>query len=266
MVSLTYSVVDGTNWNDTYTRPGVVNATNLTYYAFAPKGGYGGDVTNQARAHANGEIALGFPCGAYNDTSQILESKNNYRYYCRRTRHQQEFAYRFNEYNPKDKQQSYPHFTQRIITASAGQCFNYSMVGQPHDTSDGNINYKYTNDTVSGNITIPGQSGTFSGTTYVYGGFNTPQEAVTYACGPRCIWVWAHKLSGHGESSTFYQCPITVNPVSNAPNDTQQVPDGMARLAAASIALQGRPSSTNNWKQYQLYAFGYLHPILVLKA
>ena len=267
MVSLTYSVVDGTNWKDTYTRPGLANASNLKYYSIGPHGGYSGDVTNQARAHANGEVALAFPCGPYNDTSQILESQDDYRYYCRKTPNRQEFAYCFNEYNPNDTHQSYPRFTNRIITASSGECFEYRMVGEPRDGSDGNVDYKYTNGTVNGNITIPGQSSAFEGTTYIYQGINTPQKAVKYACGPRCIWMWAHKSRGPnpGQKSVFYQCPITVNLVSNTTDDTQKISDDMARIAAASIALQGRPSSNNIWKQYQLYTFGYFNPpILIL--
>ena len=263
-ISLTYTVVDGTSWNDTYTRHGVANATNITYYTFGPHGHYGGDVPNQARAHANGDTALAFPCGPYNDTSQVLESKNDYRYYCRHTRHQQEFAYRFNEYNPADKLKSYPHFTNRIITASAGECMNYTMVGNPRGLSDGNLLYEYANDTFRGNITIPAQSGTYDGTTYIYRGLNTPQEAVTYACGPRCIRIWAHKSTGNGENSTFYACSITVSTVSNAPNETQKISDGMARIAAASIALQGRPANQKSWTQYQLYAFGFVQsPTLI---
>ena len=254
MISLTYSVVDGTSWNDTYTRPGVASASNLKCYAFGPKGLCGEG--NQARAHAYGDMALAFPCGAYNDTSQILTSRQNSRYYCRRTRHQQEFAYRFNEYNLNDTQQAYPRFTQRIITASAGQCFNYTMVGDPRDLPDGNVFYEYSNGTFSSNITIPGQSGAWDGTTYIYRGSKPAEEAELYACGPRCLWMWAHKSQGHGEPSTFYQCPITVNPVSNTSNDTQQISDGIARLAAASIATQGRPINANVSREYQLYAFG----------
>ena len=255
MISLTYTVVDGTNFNDTYTRPGIANASDLECYA---PGRCRDEISNQAQAHACGEISRGFHCGPYNYTSQIIESHNDHRYYCRRTRHQQEFAYRFNEYNPDDTQNSYPQFTNRIITASAGQCFDYTMVGEPQDVSDGILRYEYTNGTFNGSITIPGQSGTFDGTTYIYRGGNTPQEAVinVNACGPRCIWVWAHKLVGSGESSTFYQCPITVSQVSNTTNDTQKVSKDMARLSAASIALQGRPSGNNIWTQYQLYAFG----------
>lgn len=257
LISLTYTIVDGASWKDTYMRPRVAQASKLTCYSFDSHDGCAEDVPNQARAHANGDIALAFPCGPYNDTSQILRSQNDWHYYCRRTRHQQEFAYRFNKYNPHDKRKSYPRFTKRIITASAGQCFNYTMVGDPRDVTDGNVYYEYTNGTYSGNITIQGPSGAWDGTTYIYGGVKIPQEADIYACGPRCIWIWAHRARGHGEPSTFYKCPITVNLVSNALNHTQQVPDGMARLAAASIALQGRSSYNNTWNQYQLYPFGY---------
>ncbi|KAL2054781.1 hypothetical protein ABVK25_005085 [Lepraria finkii] len=123
-------------------------------------------------------MALCSCCGAYKYISDILKSTHDYGYYCRKNRHQQEFAYRFNEYNPEDKQRVYPRFTQRIITVSSGKCFNYSMVGGPQNERDGNLSYEYTNGTFSGNFTIPGQIEAFNGTTYVYRGINTPQEAV----------------------------------------------------------------------------------------
>lgn len=218
--------------------------------------GCGGDVTGQALAHAYGEMALSSRCGNYTLTSDILKIKKDYSYYCNRTPNQQQFAYRFNEYNPEDKQKSYPRFTNRTITASAGKCFVYTMVGEPRTESSGTLLYNYTNGTFNSSINIPEQTNAFDGTTYIYRGINTPENAVTYACGPRCIWMWAHKSVGHGEPSTFYQCPITVSPVSNVTNDTQNIPDGMARLAAASIALQGRPSNQGHWNQYQLYTYG----------
>ena len=260
--------------NDTYFKPGVANAANLSCFAWNSQGTCGEEISNQAQGNANGQVALAFPCGPYNETSQILSSKIDYRYYCRRTRYQQEFAYRFHEYNPNDTLKTYPNMTQRIITASPGHCFNYTMVDNPLDLLNGNVLYKFTNGTYNGDITIPSQSSAWDGTTYIYGGINTPQKAQIYACGPRCIWVWAHRARGHGEPSTFYKCPITVSPVSNPSDDSQRVSDDMARLAAASIALQGRPSSTDDWKQYQLYSFGYsrtppelpLHHVLEAKT
>ena len=74
--------------------------------------GCGGGVTSEALSHAYGEVVLSSPCGLYNDTSDIVKSKHGYGYYCRRTRHSQEFAYHFNEYNPEDNQKKYPRFTQ----------------------------------------------------------------------------------------------------------------------------------------------------------
>ena len=132
------------------------------------------------------------------------------------------------------------------------------LVTQP----DGMLLFEYANRTLYGNITIPLQRIVFEGTTYVHRGPNTPQGAVTYSCGSRCIRMWAYKAAGYRESSTFYQCPITVSNAmevsidTQVSNDTQQVPDGMARLAATSIALQGRPSGNNTWTQYQLYTYG----------
>ena len=172
--------MDGKSWNDTYTRPCVANASNLTCYfdSFNSVGVYGRDITSRALAHAQGEMALCSCCGAYKYISDILKSTHDYGYYCRKNGHQQEFAYRFNEYNPEDKQRVYPRFTQRIIIVSSGKCFNYSIVGGPQNERDGNLFYEYTNGTFSGNFTIPGQIKAFNSTTYVYRGINTPQEAV----------------------------------------------------------------------------------------
>ena len=217
-------------------------------------------MTSQALAHAYGDLSLVSECGPYTEVSDVLKYKNNYGYYCKRTRHQQEFAYRFSEYNPTDIQKVYPRLTNRTITASSGGCLEYSTVGGSTTLGNGDLVYKYKNDTYNGNITIPGQSVAIDGTTWIYRDTKTPQKADNYACGPRCIKIWAHKARGHGENSTFYECPVTVNHVSNPIYDEQDVPDDVARLAAASIALQGRPSgSVNNvnvWTQYQLYAFG----------
>ena len=65
-------------------------------------GGCGGAVANQSLAHAYGGIAKSSECGNHIDISDVLGSKNDYGYYCRRTCHEQELAYRFNEYNPSD--------------------------------------------------------------------------------------------------------------------------------------------------------------------
>lgn len=122
------------------------------------------------------------------------------------------------------------------------------MVGVPSSQPNGDLLYKYTNGTFSDNITIPAAYGAYDGTTYVYRGIDIPQQEKRYACGPRCIKVWAHRSIGQGESSTFFECPITVNDVTNVTKTTtnsQSLPNDMARFAAASIALQGRPTLLN---------------------
>lgn len=78
------------------------------------------------------------------------------------------------------------------------------MVGEPQNEPDGNLFYEFTNGSFSGNIIILGQSGAFDGTTYVYRGTNTPQAAITYSCGHRRVWLWAHQSRGNDELSTSY--------------------------------------------------------------
>ena len=252
---------DGRDYNDTYILPGTANASGLTCYSdFFNGGTCGDDGISQALAHAYGDLALNSECGPYTELSEVLESKRNYGYFCNRTRRQQEFAYRFNEYNPTDSEKAYPRLTNRTITASSGACLEYSMDGDPTTPVGGNSVFTYKNDTYRGNITIPVQSHAIDGTTWIYRDTEITRQAVEYACGPRCIKIWAYKAGGHNENSTFYECPITMNHVSNRLSDEQDVPDDVARLAVASIALQGRVSkSVQNqdiWKQYQFYGFG----------
>jgi hypothetical protein len=209
LINLTYAIDEGTNWNDTYKKPGTVHAPNLSCYIHNQTcPGALLEEVSQSMAHSYGELTLSSTCGSYNDTSDILKSWYNYRYYCRRTRDRQEFAYRFSEYNPDDKEETYPFFTDRIITASSGPCFEYSEVGaspgfvaNQYPTA---LNYEYTNGSISGNTSIPLQSGALNGTTYIYRGIDIPQRATTYACGPRCIWMWAHRNFGAGQESAFY--------------------------------------------------------------
>lgn len=108
-----------------------------------------------------------------------------------------------------------------------------------------------------GSILLPVQIDSFDGTVYTYRGFKTPQNATVWACGPRCIWVWAHKTALGSEKSTFYQCPVIVNPVRSDQTPLQEaheVSDDIARLAASSIALQGGTSDRDNgWCQSQFY-------------
>ncbi|KAL2038204.1 hypothetical protein N7G274_009152 [Stereocaulon virgatum] len=166
-----------------------INGPDLTYFfdAFDQRG-CDGHVTTQALAHAYGEIALHLDCGTYPEVSDILHSKNDYRYHCSRIRHHHEFTYRLNEYNTKDNQtKAYPHFTNRTITASAGECCKYSMVGSPQTQPNGDLLCEYKSDTFNINIIIPAASGALDGATYIYRGINIPQQEVTYVCSPGCI-------------------------------------------------------------------------------
>ena len=260
-------MIDGISYNDTYLTNGMVQARNLTAYF---NGNYTlSDELNQATAHSWGEMSQGFEsCGPYNDVTDISNSKYNYPYYCRRTPGQQEFAYRFKEYNPSDTEGTYPFFTDRIITVSSGTCFEYEVPNadkpgtQCVDSPAWNY-YTFQNSTYISSICIPAGSDGWAATIYMYRGTETPVLDEANRCGDRCMWIWAFRTWGPdiGPESppAIFQCPITVNEVSNATMDAQRIPDSVARVAAASIALQGRWTGTNEskiWTQYQFNAFG----------
>lgn len=170
------------------------------------------------------------------------------------------------QYNGNDQERKYPLFTNRVITASAGQCFTYWVTGEATPASDtsGNqdaLKFKIDNGSAQDSIIIPRQLGGVDSTTYIYRGTAPPPNATTFACGDRCIWMWALKNVGHNENATFYKCPITISPVSNVKKATQNVPDSVARLAASAIALQGRWAVNDYskgpiWTQFQFYPFG----------
>lgn len=265
IISLTYNMDDGTNWNGTYTRPGVAKAANLTGYfknngkslRFSPK-------NYQAAAHTYGELSQSMPCGPYNEISDIEKSRKDHGYFCRRAPGQRQFAHRFSEYNPDDLQKNYPLFTNRVITASAGQCYEYTEASVKDSRDKGGNkawDYEYTNGSVTGHIVIPKNNQNADGTTYIHRGINVPENATAQFCGPRCMYVWAHKVAESKSSSLFYQCPITISTVSNVVNNTQSISDEVARVAASSIALSGLPiwdGERQIWTQYQFYPFGYL--------
>ena len=270
LISQAFSVQDGTDWTGTYVRPDQVNATDLScyYHYMYDSRKYVCDPSPenvQSIVHTYGEYTYGSlsydqDCEYYNDTKDILHSRKKSRYFCRRTPGQQEFAYRFLEYNPHDNQRIYPFLTRRWITASAGPCYNYSLSSVEKGSVTGGkwSNYTYSNGTFNGSIMLPVQIDSFGGTVYTYRDFQIPQNATIWACGKRCIWVWAHKTALGSEQSTFYQCPVTVNPVQS--NETLQeahkVSNDIARLAASSIALQGGNSDRDNgWSQSQFYPF-----------
>ena len=266
IIGLTYSADSGYNWNGTYLQHGVVNATNLTCFA-----GNGEcpvrDSVEQIQAHLYGEIASGSPCHNYEDISEVLNSDANSLVWCRKIENQQEYTFRFTEINPLDPQRVYPHITNRTITVSSGQCYKYDVdMSSATKTYDLNGNFaayswKYSNGTVNGSITIPTAISADDSTTYLYNGIQVPQDETESSCGSRCMWMWAFKANSTfpadlGEQMAVFQCPITVGPVNNVTSDTQIIDDGMAKLAASAIALQGRSVNRTIWTQYQLYTWG----------
>ena len=127
IIGFTYQIDDGTSYNDTYSTNGMVLTSNLTDY-FNINMPLSNEL-NQAMAHSWGEGSqYGGLCEPYNSVADISNSKSNPPYFCRRTLGQQEFAYRFKEYNPTDVGKTYPYFTERIITVSSGTCIQYNVL------------------------------------------------------------------------------------------------------------------------------------------
>lgn len=265
-------MVDGKSFNDTYTESGIVSASYLTCYEGVYP--YICSAGAHSRAHLYGEKVSGEEvqrtCGFYESIDDVVKSKHDHAYYCSQNATDPEFAYRFKEYNPGDVGSTYPLFTNRTITASAGECLVYPMkneTGVPDVEGKGpGSNFTYGNDTFTEEIQIPLSSIGWSGTTYMYKGIQEP-EHTEHRCGPRCMWLWAFKNAGPSkevndrEPPAFYKCPITISEVSNAWNDSQMIPNEVARIAAVSIALQGRWSGSmdnKNFNQYQFYPYGYV--------
>ena len=259
-------MVDGRTFNDTYTQHGIVNASNLT--AYSTRGADNWRVSAHATAHLFGEFAQNTECGTYITLAEVLESKHDYTYYCSANQGNPEFTYRFNEYNPGDLQKAYPQFTNRTITASAGECLMYEVKNQINTPEiiagrgPGTI-FFYGNDTFTGNVSVPASYLGGDCTTYMYRGFHAPPHADAQTCGnPRCMWSWALDIAlDNNIPSRVFQCPITISPVNNAYNDSHKITNDVARIAAVSIALEGRwtggpAPEKRDFQSYQYYPFG----------
>ena len=141
--------MDGTSYNDTYIlQNDFVNAANLSCYIHRVEHGIHclpidyedprQQEELQALAHAYGDGFFDIDVGYYNTTDDIINSKYEYQYFVRSTPEDftankplwptpPEFAYRFNEYNPTDSRRVYASHSNRIITASSGECFEYNQ-------------------------------------------------------------------------------------------------------------------------------------------
>ena len=287
LFNLEYKTRDGADWNSTYTQNGTVNATHLgCYFSHSdPEAQCPTDVVvGQATANLYGEIGLASDCGNYTDISEVVNSREYKNYYCRRTPGRQEFTFRFYEFNPDDSQRTYPFFTNRTVSASAGECIVYQTVNQTHGLDlYGDLaatKYTFTNGTFTDSISIPKSNDGLNGTTFIYRGIDPPGDAFSpsVVCGLRCLWIWVHKTQGPNDNSTFYSCPITIDEVRNASFPHQQINITMARTAAASIALHGGWTGTfpnQTFTSFNFYAAGYVsrcyeiplssfHPYLVI--
>lgn len=245
----------------------MVNATDLDCYfltKYETKCPSSSDIVQGLANSYGASPPVLFKQGTYDHIQDVVKSSENYGYFCRNN--SGECAYRFVEYNGDDPERKYPWFTNRGITASAGQCFTYWVTENPTIANDISgipdaLKIEIDNGSAHDSIIIPRQSGGVDSTTYIYRDIAPPPNATTIACGDRCIWMWAFKNDGHNENATFYKCPITISSVSNVKIATQNVPDSVARLAASAIALQGRWAVNNNseeliWTQFQFYPFG----------
>lgn len=272
LISITYTIDDGQDYTGTYLRHGDVAVRDLRCYLDAGATDCPYYVIQDQLAHAYGEVtqgpdgALNLECGYFSNLDDVINSKYDYPYYCRRNTTVQEFAYRFKEYNPDDRRKTYPRFTERVISASSGRCTEYSEVGSRETTfgekfpnSISALNYTYTDGQRNGTIVIPTSALGNEGTTYIYRGPAPPANATTYGAGPRGIVMWVYRNPGEFEETRFFECPVTVEVVTNVRNPAHNISDATARKAAASIALQGQFHNTGDdrdFTQFQWYANG----------
>ena len=267
MLSLNYSMDLGTGSADTYTVPGTISAPRLDCYTNG-NNCEASLVAPQTTAHSFGELTRGETCCPYNTTADIFSADQSCPYFC--SADKQQFAYRFNEYNPLDNTSSYPYLSYRLITSNVEACYEYDVDwGKSYlkDSPDGKQDtqvFSFHNNTYSSQIPIPNSAGSFNSTTYVYNGTNIPQLATLVACGPRCLTIYTLRLgippSGGILPATIFGCDISVSNVTNITAPWQVYSNDMARLAIASIALTGRsfdPAGPGiSWQQYQLYPWG----------
>ena len=265
--SLTFTVNDGVNYNDTYINPGTVNVPDLSCYYKDPGNKICAEdyVTISTIAHSFGEMILMFTGTAYSEVDDILHDKTMPRYFHREIPDQQQVAYRFNEYNLNDTQKIYPRLTNRTIYAEAKNCITYDII-----SADGNDpqTLTYPDDTgANATIMIPQDFLGREGTTYIYRGFHDPPDAELQSCGERCLSMWVYKnSSGFPKSSpeptALYKCPVNISDVNNASRPEHHIPNQVVKMAVAAIALRGiyrgPPGnlSEQDYGSYQFYPSG----------
>ena len=158
--------------------------------------------------------------------------------------------YNFKNYNPDDRRISLPSDRQISTTANCSFFEVLSSNGQaPKNISvemDGSVK----------SIQLPAED---FGNTIYFTDFSDD-------CGSRCAQISVYRpirdgSDDRGESS-YFECTTTVSKVANVTQDFEQVSDNVAKLAAASVALDGLKRGGNNI-QYQLYPEKYANSSLL---
>ena len=262
-ISLAYSMDKGSNASDITTASGLINASFLDY-----SGEQTAPDALQGQIHALGEITPTWYSCPYTTDEDITQAGQNCQYFFNNDG--QEYAYRFLEYSPADLTSAYPYRTNRIVKASPGRCHQYRVdnvtaINSP-DGFQATWLYPFYNDTYNSHLQIPRPLAAFGATTFVWNGTEMPQNETNSAqiCGPRCVVLYAMRAGDPATNRpiSIFQCPITIDKVSEATTANHSISDENARLMVASIALSGRATSPTgkslDWQQYQLYVAGYV--------
>ena len=273
ILALTWSFDQGHDSTSIITTQGSVNVTKLEcYYNFNgtacadenPK--FAESV--QTIAHSYGDdIRSEHRC----TVQDVLKDAHQECYYYVSDDDDSVFTLQYRQYNPDDDTYSYPYLTPRLITSSSGPCLQYAVNTLGPDSfisgTDGAgsiLAIPYHNDTHNGTLDVPRELAGWDATTYVWTDKLAPQASVAQACGPRCLWMWAFRQWGPATKrpNAVFQCPISISEVTSADSPNFNTPDSVARLAAASIALNGRytssppPGPGTLWSQAQFYPYG----------
>lgn len=260
----------GTNSSGIITKTGNVTVPNLDCYydnGMCATGPNAEPEVAQGLAHTYGETIRARQRCSYTVDSDIQRAPQDC-YYFKET-DGREFAVRYAEYNPGDSARAYPYITDRVVKASAEECYQYNIHEENQlkiNSNDGKQDvwvWQYYNSTFNGITSVPACDKAYGSTTYIYNEVLPPQIATVQACGNRCLWLYAlrNDYPSTKRPLVLFQCSISISEVSNAHRDWQILPDLNARLAAASIALTGRYTNPNgsvekHWEQYRLYPRG----------
>lgn len=127
MIGLTYTMDTGVDSKTITTNRPMVSVRQVDCYY--NRGTCSTDPTQppeiaQNEAHTYGELTQGLKSCPYATDEDIFHASQDCQYcYSNRS---QEFAYRFPEYNPKDRRRAYPYQTQRLFKVSPGPCYRSS--------------------------------------------------------------------------------------------------------------------------------------------